>query len=221
MTSYENRNKIPEFPAYNILKYTKCKYCSKYAGLSQLAKDRGMTPDKLVFIEHYPSMYKSPDALKIMLVGESPGVMEMRKFRPFIGRSGILLRGTLKRIGYIRTEPPIYRILITNTVKCPCVGPPEAEVMRYCAGALAREADLFSPDLIIGLGRTAFHALTGKGWEYTLGPHRRATFEFRGFPVRLTYHPAAALHHINYRIDLNRDLKKYLEELIHGRSTTD
>lgn len=217
MTVSEKRNQIPEFPAYNILDYTKCRFCSKYAGLSQLAKDRGVTPDKAVFIEHFPPMYKEPDALKIMLVGESPGVMEVRKLRPFIGRSGRLLRSTLTRIGYVRKDPPIRRLLITNTVKCRCVGPPEAEVMRYCAGALAREADLFSPDLIIGLGKTAFHALTGKGWEYSLGPHRKATFEYRGFPVRLTYHPAAAFHHINYRIDLNRDLMKYLEELIHAR----
>lgn len=202
-----DRGKIPEFPSYEITQHTQCKYCSKNANR------------KCVFIEHFPVMYQDPDALKIMLVGEAPGNTEMNKCRPFIGRSGKLLRGTLTRIGYIRKEKPIYRILITNAVKCRVIGRPDAEVMRYCSGALAREADLYSPDLIIGLGRTAFHALTGKGWEYTLRPHRKTTFDYRGFPVRLTYHPAAAFHHINYRIDLNRDLKKYLEELINVRNS--
>lgn len=188
----------------------------------ELAKKHDKKPEDVVYLEHFPAEYKG-EGLKIMLVGEAPGGTEAFKLRPFIGKSGNLLRGTLKRIGYVRDKPPINRLLITNAVKCRCVGPPDMEVLRCCSASLAKEADLFAPDLIIGLGRTAFHALTGKGWEHTLGPHRRVIFNFRGFPVRLTYHPAAAFHHIHYRIELNRDLKKYLEELYvrHSRHIED
>jgi len=204
---------IPEYPSYQILKYTKCEYCPKYPSLVEHAHEKGIKLGKAVFIEHFPPEY-TDGSKKIMLVGESPGKWEMVHHRPFIGRSGQLLRRALASLGYVRKEPPIIRLLITNSVKCPCVGPPHVNVSYCCAGALAKEADLFVPDLIIGMGKTAFHALTGKGVEYLLGENRKKHFKFRGFTVRLTYHPAAALKNINYKISFYQDLREYLRWLL-------
>ena len=210
----KQRNIIPEYPSYQILKHTKCEYCPK------------RDSRKCVFIEHFPPVPVSEgyvkidpaifkdDTKRIMFVGEAPGRKEMVECRPFIGRSGLLLRRTILSLGYVRDEPPVIRLLTTNVVKCRCIGPPLMEIINSCAGALAKEADLFRPDLIIGLGKTAFHALTDLGLENILTDNRRKTFKYRGFKVRLTYHPAAALRHTSYRISLNQDLRKYLKLIL-------
>ena len=213
MSQNKNWRIIPEYPSYKILEHTKCEYCVKYPSLVEHAVEKGIKVDDAVFIEHFPPEYTN-GSKKVMLVGESPGRREMIYHRPFIGRSGQLLRRALTSLGYVRKEPPIVRLLITNTVKCPCVGSPHVEIMQHCSGALAKEADLFVPDLIIGLGKTAFHALTGKGREYILGDNRKKHYEYRGLPVRLTYHPAAALKHTNYKICFYQDLREYLRWLL-------
>jgi uracil-DNA glycosylase family 4 len=213
---------IPEYPSYDITRYTKCQNCPKYEqkkkAQEKLEKhwEHGVhLDDSVVFIEHFPPEFiGEPDTKRLMLIGEAPGAREMVHYRPFIGESGQLLRQALTSLKFVRKTPPIIRILITNSVKCRCIGPPNIPVMNACAGALAQEADLFSPDTIIGLGKTAFHALTDKGFEHLLGENRRKQFTYRGFPVRLTYHPAAAKRHMNYRVSMFQDLRKYLNELI-------
>jgi len=215
--SKKNWRVIPEHPWYDILRYTNCQFCPKFPALQEVTKnmteeekEEGKTP---VFIEHFPPEYAG-DGKRIMLVGESPGHWEMCHFKPFVGRAGQILRNALRTLGYVRKEPPIIRMLITNSVKCRCVGPPHVEIMSHCSGALAKEAELFSPDLIIALGKTAFHALTDKGLEHLLGENRKKHFEYRGFPVRLTYHPAAALRNVNHKISLYQDLRNYLNWIL-------
>lgn len=203
---------IPEYPSYKILDHTSCDFCPQLSVLKAVEKKLGEEEKhKAVFLEHFPPEYKGDEETKrIALVGESPGRQEMVHYKPFIGRSGQILRQALNALGYVRKEPPIIRLLITNSVKCRCVLTPSVEAVRSCSGALRTEIDSFIPDLIIALGKTAFHALTDKGLEHLLGENRRKTFEYRGFPVRITYHPAAALRHTNYRICLYQDLRKYL-----------
>lgn len=210
-------NTIPEEPSYRIMKYTDCGSCPKYPSLIALANKKDKKdPNDVLFLEHFPD--GAPDIPKLMFVGEAPGAVEANLLRPFVGRSGKLFRkafvSIVKELGF---EDPGFRVLVTNTVKCRCIGPPDIEVVKRCAGALAKEADIFAPHLIIALGKTAFHALSGKGHEHFLGENRNNDFEFRGFPVRITYHPAAASRHVNYKILLYKDLKRYLRELKDGK----
>jgi len=211
-------NYIPESPSYRIIDCTDCGSCSKYPSLIALAKKKDKKDlNDVLFIEHFPD--GAPDIPKVMFVGEAPGAVENNQLRPFVGRSGKLFRKAFVAImKEMELGDPGFRVLITNTVKCRCIGPPDIEVVKRCAGALAKEADLFAPHLIIALGKTAFHALSGKGHEHYLGENRKNEFEFRGFPVRVTYHPAAACRHTNYKISLYQDLKKYLRELKHGKT---
>ena len=102
-----------------------------------------------------------------MLVGEAPGAMEERRLEPFVGKSGTIMRNAVKRLLDEINKVP--RILITNVVKCRCIGPPTVPIIDACKGALTREVDLFVPDLIIAMGNTAFHALTDKGYKPNLG----------------------------------------------------
>ena len=218
MTEEKSKNWriIPEYPSYRILDHTKCVDCPQMKVLkANQAKLNDDDKDSAVFIEHFPPEFKGDSTTKrIAMVGESPGRRETLLLKPFVGKSGQLLRKALLQLGYVRSEPPVIRLLITNSVKCRCVLTPSVEAVRSCSGALSTEIDSFTPDLIIALGKTAFHALTDKGLEHLLGENRRKTFIYRGFPVRLTYHPAAALRHTNYRILLYQDLKKYLALLL-------
>lgn len=208
---------IPEYPSYNPLDYTRCQICPKFDYLQELAKKKGKEINEVVFIEHFPptkmvngphtTVFVQPDQ-KLMLVGEAPGAMEERKLRPFIGKSGTILKNAVVRL----LDGHVIRILISNVVKCRCIGQPDLPTVEACKGGLAKEVDLFNPDLIIGLGRTAMHVLTGKGYEHMLKHNRNKAFTYRGCDVRITYHPAAALRHTSYRISMNQDLRRYLDE---------
>ena len=191
---------FPEYPTYKILDHTDCSGCPKEDTRS------------CVFFEHSPVGKQNENTTKVMFVGEAPGATEMRQCKPFVGRSGSLFRKAF--VALVKDFPDTsFKLLITNTVKCRCVGPPDIEIVNRCAGALAKEADIFAPHLIIGLGKTSFHALSGRGFEHYLGENRGKIFEYRGYPVRVTYHPAAALRHTNYRVLMMRDLQKYLREV--------
>ena len=211
MTDEKNWRIIPEYPSYKILGFTGCNRCPKYPSLKKMAKDKNLTQNELVFIEHWPPEFDG-DAKRIMFVGESPGATEMRLLRPFIGKSGNIFRQAVKSA--LEEHDKQVRMLITNTVKCRCLGRPDFPEIRACLPSLAKEADLFAPHLIIGLGKTAFLAMADKGYENILGDNRNRRFKYRGFDLRVTYHPAAAFHHTHYRISLYQDLRKYIRELL-------
>jgi len=191
---------IPEYPSYNILDYAQCNSCPKRESRSA------------VFIEHWPPGFRGDANTKhIMLVGEYPSKSEMRAQRPFVSPGGAVVREAV--VTTLQKYSTNVRLLLTNVVKCSCVTRPEVEAIRACEKALAKEADLFAPHLIIGFGRTAFHTLTYKGHLHFLTDNRGKKFEYRGWPVRVTYHPNAVKKHMNYRICLYQDLNKYFAEL--------
>jgi uracil-DNA glycosylase len=103
---------------------------------------------------------------KIAFVGEQPGDQEDLQGRPFVGPAGKLLDKALEEAGIDRKKT-----YVTNAVKHFKFvqrgkrrlhqTPTAAEVKRY-RWWLEKELDLVKPDLIVGLGATAVHALAGK-----------------------------------------------------------
>jgi uracil-DNA glycosylase len=95
----------------------------------------------------------------ILLIGEGPGQQEDESGRPFIGRSGQLLRKLLNEAG-LRDEQDCY---ITNIVKC---RPPENRApkpieIEACFGHLTRQIELLQPQVIVLIGATALRAILG------------------------------------------------------------
>lgn len=91
------------------------------------------------------------------LIGEAPGAEEAASGKPFVGRSGKLLRPLLEKAGI---EDPY----ITNVVKCQPPGnrKPEPDEIHACRPYLDEEIEERDPPAILLLGATAMRAMIGR-----------------------------------------------------------
>ena len=131
----------------------------------------------------------NPNA-NIMIIGEGPGEMEVKKKEPFVGPSGHLLNQVLNACGISRNE-----CWITNVYKLEI---PENDLKtvkhlfpRY-KEYLINEIRTVNPRIILALGNTPLHALTGntgiKEWRGSI-----LTNPDTSKRVIPTYHPAYIL----------------------------
>ncbi len=125
---------------------------------------------------------------RVLLVGEAPGAAEDARGEPFVGRSGQLLDELLAEAGL-----PRERLAVTNVVKCRPPGnrAPRRVEVAACRPWLARQLELLDPVVVVTLGGTA--AAWFFGPAASLARLRTAPREYAGWPVVVTYHPAAAL----------------------------
>jgi DNA polymerase len=136
---------------------------------------------------------------ELLFIGEAPGENEDLQGLPFVGRAGKLLDDILKAIHLTRAE-----VYIANVLKCrpPKNRTPYADEVEKCEPYLIRQIELIRPNLIICLGLTA--AKTILRTDMTLSQMRRKRYNYHGFDLIVTYHPAALLR--------NPNLKKYAWE---------
>ena len=133
-----------------------------------------------------------PDC-QVLFIGEAPGAVEDELVRPFVGRSGQLLRKNIREIGW--KEDQVY---ITNIVKR---RPPEnrdplpEEIMAY-KPYLTRQIEIINPKIIVPLGRFSMNYFLpeakitrdqGKLFEATLRTQAKVWY------VAPMLHPSAAL----------------------------
>lgn len=128
-----------------------------------------------------------PEA-RVVCVGEAPGASEDETGRPFVGRAGQLLDRLLLSAGFPREE-----VYICNVLKCRPPGNrnPLPEEIDSCSPFLLRQLDLIDPEVVVAFG--TFAARTLLETRESLGRLRGRTHLFRGYPVVVTYHPAALL----------------------------
>ena len=147
-----------------------------------------------------------PDA-DIMFVGEAPGKNESTVGRPFIGRSGKLLRAMIAELGL--NEADVY---ITSPVKyLPEYGTPKLRDIEHARIHFNEQIDIISPKIIVLLGSTAAQAVLGEKIP-TLKNHGKV-IEKDDRTYFLTLHPAAALRFQKFKILLSEDFKK-LKDLV-------
>ena len=157
-----------------------CTRCPLYADATQLVFGEG-----------------PPDA-DMMVVGEQPGDREDLAGRPFVGPAGQLFDEIAERAGLDRS-----RVYVTNAVKhfkyeargkrrihqSPSVGE-----INHCRWWLDQERELVAPRMILAMGGSAVHALTGNKAGVL---KRRGTVETAkggaGEPVYITVHPSFLL----------------------------
>lgn len=125
---------------------------------------------------------------RVVCVGEAPGAHEDETGRPFVGRAGRLLDRLLLSIGLPRTAVYICNVLKSRPPRNR--DPLPAEVAA-CAPFLMRQLALIRPDVIVAFG--AFAARTLLDVKSPLGRLRGRPHRFAGYPVIVTYHPAALL----------------------------
>jgi uracil-DNA glycosylase len=136
-----------------------------------------------------------PDA-DVMFVGEQPGDREDREGRPFVGPAGLLLDKALVEAGLDRK-----RIYVTNAVKHfkfeqrgkrRLHKRPNTSEIKICRRWLFDEIEAVSPRLIVALGATAAHGLTGRATAVQSNRGSVLTVD-KGLRVFMTIHPSALL----------------------------
>lgn len=125
---------------------------------------------------------------RVVCVGEAPGAREDETGRPFVGRAGQLLDRLLMSIGLPRTSVYICNVLKSRP---PRNRDPLPEEVAACAPYLQRQLALIDPEVIVAFG--AFAARTLLETKSALGRLRGRTHRYAGYPVIVTYHPAALL----------------------------
>lgn len=143
---------------------------------------------------------------KIMLIGEAPGKDEAIQRRPFVGRSGKLLRKTLTEVG-LNPE----KVFISNIVK---VRPPEnrdptLEEIEAYRPFLNKEIEILSPEIIVTLGRFSMGKfLPDVKISQVHGRLHKVKWEDKEIFILPMYHPAAALYSGKTKISFLADFQK-------------
>lgn len=161
--------------------------------LCELSKSR----EKVVFGEGNPNA-------DILFIGEAPGSMEDGSGKPFVGRSGELLTKMIENVLHI-SRADVY---ITNIVKCrpPNNDTPTPLQAHTCQPFLMKQIELIKPKLIITLGATAYHYLTGDDTEIT--KIRGSLCKQNGYTIIPTYHPSYLLRNPSAKKEVFDDLLK-------------
>ena len=140
----------------------------------------------------------------IVVIGEAPGADEDAKGEPFVGRAGQLLNKILEATGFQREE-----VFICNILKSRPPGNrnPLPNEVEACKPYLDKQLELINPKLILLLGRVAAESLLKA--KDPLNKLRGKTHDYKGWKVRITFHPAALLRNPNWKKDTWEDMKQF------------
>lgn len=139
---------------------------------------------------------------KIVFVGEAPGRNESLTGRPFIGRSGKLLRSTIRSIGL--KEDKVY---ITSPVKyLPDKGTPSSSDIEHGRIHLIEQLRIIKPKIIVLMGAVACYGVLHE---------KIATLKMHGSVLLrdnliylITVHPSAAMRFPKVRKLFEKDFRK-------------
>lgn len=127
----------------------------------------------------------------IMMIGEAPGFNEAVQRRPFVGRSGQLLRQTISTVGLDLKD-----IYISNIVKArpPENRDPSPQEIAAFKPYLDEEIEILEPKLIVTLGRFSLNKfLPNVKISSVHGRLHKVSWNGKKIFVLPMYHPAAAL----------------------------
>ena len=151
--------------------------------------------------------YEGNKQQKILLVGESPGFTELQVGRPFVGRSGELLRRVSSQAGLNMDD-----IFISNSARClinkdDLTNKIISDILKSCRPNLERAIRAVKPKLIICCGAFALQQITKKkGITKNRGTWLKSE-EFNCH-VLPTFHPSYCLRSPDQEKFLLQDLVK-------------
>ncbi len=139
---------------------------------------------------------------QLMFVGEAPGRKEAEIGRPFIGRSGILLRSFIASLDIKENE-----VYITSPVKyLPLSKTPSKEQIAHGRLHLLKQINVINPKVIILLGSVASLAVLQQKIPVKKMHGTIITNDNRVYFI--TLHPAAALRFPILKKDIASDFAK-------------
>jgi DNA polymerase len=138
----------------------------------------------------------------IVFLGEAPGRTEAQTGRPFIGRSGQLLRKVIRDSGL--QEEDVY---ITSPVKyLPDRGTPTKKHIAHGRMHLNKQLEVIQPKVIVLLGATAAYAILER--VVPVMKEHGSLIKENGRTYLLTIHPAAVLRFPKYKDIMLSDFEK-------------
>ncbi len=140
---------------------------------------------------------------EILFVGEGPGAAEDDTGHPFVGRAGEVLTNMIEKVLLI----PRSEVYIANIVKCrpPNNRVPTATEAHTCLPYLHKQIESIKPKLIVTLGATAYHYLTGDESKIT---QIRGTIQKRdNYTIIPTFHPSYLLRNPSAKKEAFIDMK--------------
>lgn len=144
---------------------------------------------------------------KVVFVGEAPGKTEAVTGRPFVGRSGKLLRGLIQHIGLKEKD-----VFITSVGKyLPLRGTPSQEQIVHGRIHLLKQLSVIKPKIVVLLGAVAAQGVLGK--KVPVAQLHGSIEKDEERQYFLTVHPAAALRFTKFKKILEEDFLK-LKEII-------
>jgi DNA polymerase len=144
---------------------------------------------------------EGPLGAALAFIGEGPGADEDAQGRPFVGRSGQLLRDAIRGAGLLEAD-----VFIGNVIKCRPPGnrDPLPNEIEACRGYLFAQLALIQPRVIVTLGRFSMELLIKPGLKIT--DVRGRHILRHGQVILPTYHPSYVLRNRNN--DIERDFRR-------------
>lgn len=138
----------------------------------------------------------------VVFVGEAPGKLESETGRPFIGRSGKLLRQLITSVGL--KEEDVY---ITSPVKyLPTYVTPKPSDIEHGKVHFDKQLQVIDPKIIVLLGNTAIQAVLGK--KIPVAKDHGTIITEGNKHYFITVHPAAAIRFQKFRPVIEGDFRK-------------
>lgn len=143
----------------------------------------------------------------LMFVGDMPNNSDDSSGKVFTGRSGDTLTKMIENVlGVSRSD-----VYITNILKCRAhdtLNPSPAHA-HTCHPYLLKQIELIKPKIIIALGETAYHYLTGDNSD--ISNVRGTLHKQDGYTIVPTYHPNYLLRNPSAKKYVFDDLKNIKE----------
>lgn len=142
---------------------------------------------------------------RLMFIGEAPGASEDESGKVFVGRAGNLLTNIIEKVLNLRRED----VYIANILKCrpPTNRVPNMEEVSACKPYLLQQIEMVNPEVIVALGSTSFHHLTGE-YETHISKVRGEVLQLGNAKLIPTFHPNFLLRNPSSKKDVFQDMLK-------------
>ncbi len=145
----------------------------------------------------------NPDA-DIVFIGEAPGKKEAATGRPFIGRSGQLLRKMIREILELDDMKDVY---ITSPVKyLPEHGTPNPSDIAHGRMHLMKQLEIINPNTVVLMGNVAIRGVLEE--MIPVKSRHGEIIEQGRRKYFLTLHPAAGLRFPVLKVIIEEDFRK-------------
>ncbi|WP_333803826.1 uracil-DNA glycosylase [Sulfurospirillum sp.] len=142
---------------------------------------------------------------KVMFIGDNPGVSEDETGMLFTGKSGELLANMIEKVLLIPKE----EVYVTTILKCktPDNRVPTPEEVACCKPYVMQQIQTIRPQIIVALGSTSFHHLTGE-YDTPIDKIRGSVLNFGEAKLIPTFHPSFLLRNPSAKKEVFADMLK-------------